>query len=57
LLAPIIGGWLADAVGFQATFLVSIVCGLLMATVLAFVMKDPPRESVNIAPPIRTPVE
>jgi MFS family permease len=57
LLAPIIGGWLADTVGFQATFTVSIICGLLMAATLAFIVKDPARESVSIAPPIRTPVE
>jgi len=57
LLAPIIGGWLADTVGFQATFIVSIICGLLMAAMLAFVVKDPPREPVSITQPIRTPVE
>jgi MFS family permease len=57
LLAPIIGGWLADTVGFQATFIVSIVCGLLMAAMLAFVMKDPPREPVSVTQPIRTPFE
>ena len=57
LLAPIIGGWLADIVGFQATFMVSIVCGLLMAGILAFIMKDPPRDEALITQPIRTPVE
>jgi MFS family permease len=57
LLAPIIGGWLADSVGFQATFMVSLVCGLLMAAMLVFVVKDPPREPVSIQQPIRTPVE
>lgn len=57
LLAPIIGGWLADTVGFQATFVVSIVGGLLMAAMLAFVVKDPPREPVSITQPIRIPVE
>ena len=57
LLAPVFGGWLADTVGFQATFLVSIICGLLMATMLVFVVKDPPRKQVNLTQPIRTPVE
>lgn len=57
LLAPILGGWLADTVGFQATFIVSIVCGLLMAVMLAFVVKDPPRAQVNLTQPVRTPVE
>ena len=57
LLAPVIGGWLADTVGFQATFMVSVVCGLLMAAMLIFVVKDPLREQVSIMQPIRTPVE
>ncbi|GAB4503696.1 MAG: MFS transporter [Anaerolineales bacterium] len=41
ILAPLLGGWLADTVGFQATFLVSVVFGLVMAGMLAFVVKDP----------------
>ncbi len=58
LLAPVLGGWLADTVGFQATFFVSIVCGLLMAAMLAFALKDPRRERSGITQPIiRTPVE
>jgi MFS family permease len=58
ILAPIIGGWLADTVGFQATFTVSIVCGLLMAAMLYFVVKDPPRDQASITQPIiRTPVD
>ena len=52
ILAPIIGGWLADTVGFQATFMVSVVCGLLMAAMLAFVVKDPAREQDIITQPI-----
>jgi MFS family permease len=41
ILAPIFGGWLADASGFRATFLVSAACGVLMAGVLFFLVKDP----------------
>ncbi len=41
LAAPLLGGWLADNVGFQATFLVSVVCGLLTAVMLAFVVANP----------------
>jgi MFS family permease len=52
ILAPVIGGWLADTVGFQSTFMVSAVCGLLMAAMLAFVMKDPPREQASITRPV-----
>jgi predicted MFS family arabinose efflux permease len=57
LLAPVIGGWLADTAGFQATFLVSIVCGLLMAAMLVFMLKDPPREQVIVTQPVQTPVD
>jgi predicted MFS family arabinose efflux permease len=57
LIAPVIGGWLADTAGFQATFMVSVVCGVLMAAMLVFVVKDPPREQVSVTQPIRTPVE
>jgi MFS family permease len=57
LLAPIIGGWLADTAGFQSTFMVSIASGLLMAAMLAFVVKDPPREQVSIVQPIRISIE
>ena len=57
LLAPVIGGWLADTAGFHTTFMVSIVCGLLMAAMLVFMVKDPPREQVAVTQPIPTPVE
>jgi MFS family permease len=58
ILAPVLGGWLADAVGFQATFMVSIVCGVLMAGMLVFVVKDPPRaQPVAPSPVMRTPIE
>lgn len=48
LLAPIFGGWLADVAGFQLTFLVSAICGLLMAAMLYFVVKDPPHQQTYI---------
>ena len=51
ILAPVLGGWLADTVGFQSTFMISIISGLLMAAMLAFVVKDPPREQTNITQP------
>ena len=57
LLAPVIGGWLADTVSFQATFMVSIICGLLMAAMLYFVVKDPSREQASITQPVQAPAE
>jgi len=52
ILAPILGGWLADASGFQATFLVSVVSGLLMAAVLFFIMKDPSHKDHVVSQPV-----
>ncbi len=48
ILAPLLGGWLADTVGFQATFLVSIVYGVAMAAMLALVVKDPPPQAAGV---------
>ncbi len=36
ILAPMIGGWIADAFGYQATFTLAAVCGLLTILVLRF---------------------
>lgn len=41
LIAPLLGGVLADTLGFEATFVVSIVTGLLGAYVAAVLMHDP----------------
>lgn len=41
ILAPVIGGWLADVSGYETTFVLSAICGFLMAAALWFVMKDP----------------
>jgi len=41
ILAPLIGGWIADAAGFQVTFLVSAVGGLGVAALLLWLVRDP----------------
>ncbi len=41
ILAPVLGGWLADAAGFETTFLVAAVAGFLMAGLLWFIVKEP----------------
>lgn len=51
LLAPIIGGWLADTSGFSATFLVSILTGLVTAVVIWFIMDDPIKRKRKIGAP------
>jgi MFS family permease len=41
LLAPFIGGALAEAFGFGSTFMVSVACGLLAALVFRFAVRSP----------------
>ncbi len=40
ILAPVIGGWMADVSGYTLTFSVSIAAGLLMAVTL-LVLREP----------------
>jgi len=50
LLGPVLGGWLADTVGFGATFSVSVVGGVLATVVLLIFMHDPiPRRKTRRA--------
>jgi len=44
ILAPLVGGWLADTVGYQATFLASVMGGLAAALVLQILVRDPRQE-------------
>jgi MFS family permease len=41
ILAPVIGGWIADTAGFGSMFAIAAICGMLMAGLLWFVVKDP----------------
>lgn len=41
ILAPLLGGWIADSAGFEMTFLLSAVGGLLTALLLLLLVKDP----------------
>ncbi len=44
ILAPLIGGWLADTAGYPAAFLVSVIGGLATALVLQILVRDPRRQ-------------
>ena len=46
IFAPIIGGWLVDAVSFELTFSIFALAGLLSLLVFLIQMRDP-RETVN----------
>jgi MFS family permease len=41
IIAPLLGGWIADTAGFQATFMISAVGGLVIAGLLAWLVRDP----------------
>jgi MFS family permease len=41
ILAPILGGWIADTMGFKTTFAISVFVGLFTAGVLWLFVKDP----------------
>ncbi len=48
ILAPLIGGWIAQTTSFQATFMVSAVGGLVTAVLLFWLVRDPrPRIKVE----------
>jgi MFS family permease len=56
-LAPLLGGWISDAVSFQATFMLSALGGVVIAAMLFWLVRDPrPRErfekAVLEAPPV-----
>jgi MFS family permease len=51
IIAPLLGGWIADATGFQTTFMISAVGGLVVAGLLFWLVRDPrPRQGNLIAP-------
>jgi MFS family permease len=41
IIAPILGGWIADSAGFVPTFIISTVLSLIMLGILVFLVKDP----------------
>lgn len=41
ILAPIIGGWLIESVGFGSTFIISAIIATITALILIFIIKDP----------------
>jgi MFS family permease len=47
IVAPFIGGWLADSAGYPSTFLVAAGAGLLTFLVLHFFVTDPRKTALN----------
>jgi MFS family permease len=47
ILAPLLGGWLADSAGYPTAFLASALAGLLTLIILVFFMRDPRRQTAK----------
>ncbi len=41
ITAPILGGWLIDAFGFESTFVLAAILGMITASILILIVKDP----------------
>ncbi|GAB1471903.1 MFS transporter [Chloroflexota bacterium] len=41
IIAPILGGWIADSAGFVPTFIISTALSMVMIGILVFLVKDP----------------
>ncbi len=51
ILAPLVGGWLADSAGYHTTFIVSAALGLLAVFVIHHSGSRKPKEPVQLATP------
>jgi MFS family permease len=47
MIAPLIGGWIADTQGFDDTFALSAVLSLVMMGILIFIIKEPRKHAVT----------
>lgn len=47
ILAPLVGGWLADSSGYPSTFLFSASAGLAAAAIFHFLVKDPQKRGAQ----------
>jgi len=45
ILAPVLGGWMVDASGFESTFAVSVLISMVMTAILFFLVKDPVKQA------------
>lgn len=46
IIAPILGGWIADSAGFVPTFTISTILSLVMIGILVFLVKDPRKSKI-----------
>jgi MFS family permease len=45
IIAPLLGGWIADTRGFPSTFALSTVLSIVMVAILFFLVKDPRKQT------------
>jgi MFS family permease len=44
IIAPLLGGWIADTKGFVPTFAISAILSVVMIGILLFIVKNPHKE-------------
>ncbi len=54
IIAPLIGGWIADAYGFTITFALSTILSIVMMSILIFMVKEP-RKFRLLTTPVKEP--
>jgi len=52
MIAPLLGGWIADSLGFVVTFASSAVLSLVMMGILTFIIKEPRKLHRHITAPV-----
>ncbi len=50
IIAPLIGGWIADTYGFTVTFGLSAILSVVMMSILVFLVKEPRKARLRTAP-------
>ena len=55
ILAPLIGGWIADTYGFTLTFALSTVLSVVMMSILVFLVREPRKARWSTTPLQETP--
>ena len=55
IIAPLLGGWIADTMGFTPTFALSAILSVVMMAILWFIVKDPRKAASHLVPQQENP--
>jgi len=55
IIAPLLGGWIADTMGFTPTFALSAILSVVMMAILWFIVKDPRKAALHLVPQQENP--